>query len=249
MTPPNEIQEARLKAVRRVSGQIEVVTGLRIGANVEQMEISGLDNPILRNPRTGEPYIPGSSLKGKLRSLAEWYLGELPLPSGELVHDCKNDGAAARVFGVAARKDLKVGPTRTVVRDAFLSEEDRERFKNAEPLTEVKTENSINRLTAMANPRPMERVLPGVRFDFEILYRIFDMGDGGRADEENFEKVLLTAMALLEQDYLGSCGSRGCGQVRFVVRDGEGEGKPGVLVDGEHRTLPEPAVRATGQTE
>jgi CRISPR-associated protein Csm3 len=113
--------EYRLRETRVLTGQIEVGTGLRIGANVEQMEISGLDNPILRNPATGEPYIPGSSLKGKLRSMAEWHLSELPQPSGDLVRDMKKDGRVARVFGVPADRDRKVGPTRVLVRDAVLT--------------------------------------------------------------------------------------------------------------------------------
>lgn len=230
----------RLMAVRTISGQIEVLTGLRIGANVETMEISGLDNPILRNPANGEPYIPGSSLKGKLRSLAEWYLNELPLPSGDLVRDCKTDSRTAAVFGISASKTGHIGPTRTIVRDAQLSEDARNLFSQGKPITEIKTENSINRLTSMANPRPLERVVPGVRFDFQIMYRVFGHdGDEGRRDEENFEPVLLTAMRLLETDYLGSAGSRGCGQVRFLVPDSDGSLKPGVLVDGRHRELPE----------
>ena len=247
-TTANSQQEWRVREVRVITGQIEVLTGLRIGGSQETMEISGLDNPIIRNPSNDEPYIPGSSLKGKLRSLAEWHLGELPLPSGELVRDCRKDGRVARVFGVAAGRGPdapKTGPTRTLVRDAVLSEDDRKRFVEGEPITEIKTENSINRLTAEANPRPMERVVPGVRFDFEIVYRIFDMGDGGQADEQNFQEVLLTAMALLERDYLGSAGSRGCGKVRFLAHDpADGQDKPGVLVNGQFRELPAVPARA-----
>lgn len=241
MATAPEIHECRLKSVWRVTGQLEVVTGLRIGANVETMEISGLDNPILRNPADDEPYIPGSSLKGKLRSLAEWHLGQVPTPSGNLVWDPK-EGSVSEVFGAAAgrgRDAPKIGPTRALVRDAHLSEADRERFREqGQPITEIKTENSINRLTAEANPRPLERVIPGVRFDVEIVYRLFDMADDGRRDEANFEPVLLTAMRLLETDYLGSSGSRGCGKVRFVAPDGD-EIKPGVLVNGVFRELPE----------
>jgi CRISPR-associated protein Csm3 len=235
----------RIKDIRLISGQIEVLTGLRIGANVETMEISGLDNPILRNPANSEPYIPGSSLKGKLRSLAEWHLGELPTPSGDLVHDCRRNGRAARVFGISASREEKNGPTRVLVRDATLSQADRQRFSEGQPITEIKTENSINRLTAEPNPRPLERVLPGVRFDYEIVYRILDLGDGGKTDEENLQPVLLMAMRLLEQDYLGSAGSRGCGKVRFVVPDGDGA-KPGVLVNGQHRELPEVRLSVSG---
>jgi len=238
--PGQAHQECRVREVRTITGQIEVITGLRIGANVEQMEISGLDNPILRNPATAEPYIPGSSLKGKLRSLAEWHFAELPLPSGELVRDMNKSGRVARVFGVPADKARKVGPTRTLVRDAVLSQADREAFKKGCPITEVKTENAINRLTAMANPRSMERVVAGVRFDYEIIYRVFDLGPDGPPHERDFEDVLLVTMALLEQDYLGSAGSRGYGKIRFVAPDGGGLVRPGVLVDGAWRELPRP---------
>jgi len=246
---PSQTQvEYRLRETRVLTGQIEVVTGLRIGANVEQMEISGLDNPILRNPATGEPYIPGSSLKGKLRSLAEWHLSELPQPSGDLVRDMKKNGRVARVFGVPADRVSKVGPTRTLVRDAVLSQGDRDAFNKGRPITEIKTENAINRLTAMANPRPMERVIAGVRFDYEIVYRVFDLGAEGPPHERDFEEVLLVAMALLEQDYLGSAGSRGCGKIRFVATDGAGGLKRGVLVNGKFQELPALSQTTSGGT-
>ena len=224
-------KDYKLIEIKRITGQIKVITGLRIGASPESMEISGLDNPIIRNPVNDEPYIPGSSLKGKLRSLIEWYLGEVP-PTGEP----SKDGCVARVFGIPASRDAKVGPTRLIVRDATLSEEDRKRFQSGEPITEIKTENSINRLTAMANPRPLERVVPGVKFDFEMIYRIFSLpeeNDNGQTDRENLEKVLLPAMALLEKDYLGSSGSRGCGKIQFIV-----DGKPGIKIDNEFHQLP-----------
>lgn len=204
----------KLVQVRRITGQIEVVTGLRVGASQDTMEIGGLDNPIIRDPVTGMPYIPGSSLKGKMRSLAEWYFNEIP-DRGDATR-ARPDTRTARVFGVAAQKEREVGPTRLLVRDASLSKESAEAFNEGRPITEVKHENSINRLTAMANPRPMERVVPGVRFDFEVVYKILDTGDGGKTDAANFDKVLLSALALLEADYLGSAGSRGCGQIRFV---------------------------------
>ncbi|MFH1749159.1 MAG: type III-A CRISPR-associated RAMP protein Csm3 [Planctomycetota bacterium] len=213
----------KLLRLRRVSGQIEVVTGLRIGASQDTMEISGLDNPIIRNPADEMPYIPGSSLKGRMRSLAEWYLGEVP-PDGEPTHPLEH-AKTARVFGISAQRERVTGPTRLVVRDAFLTDEWKRKFSAGESvITEVKHENSINRLTSMANPRPMERVVPGVRFSFELVYRILDVGDGGAADEANFDRVVLLALALVQADCLGSCGSRGCGQVRFVeLRDESGQ--------------------------
>lgn len=217
--------EPRLVEVWKIEGRIVVETGLRIGAAQETMEISGLDNPIIRNPANGEPYIPGSSLKGRMRSLAEWYFGEIPTDGDVTKPRIPSD--TAHVFGRPARDARKEpnsavkaayesGPTRLIVRDCPLSQDSRERFRAGAPLTEVKTENSINRLTSMANPRPMERVLPGVTFDLEMVYRIFDIaGDGGQKDRDLFDTVVITALALVEADALGSCSSRGCGKVRF----------------------------------
>lgn len=220
-----------MKAVVRIAGTLEVVTGLRIGGSAEIMEISGLDNPIIRNPRNAEPFVPGSSLRGRMRSLAEWYFAELPT-DGNVIFP-KIGSRTARVFGIPAKDPKRAesakdaaefvrGPTRLIVRDALLSEESRELLRRGSPITEVKSENSINRLTSMANPRPMERVLPGVRFDVEMAYRVFDLGDGGAEDEKNLNEVLLVAMRLLELDALGGGGSRGNGKVvwKNLTRDG-----------------------------
>lgn len=212
----------KVLGIRRIRGKIRVVTGLRIGASQDTMEISGLDNPIIRNPANDEPYIPGSSLKGKMRSLTEWFLGELPGEGDPVKADPRS--RTARVFGISASKERENGPTRLLIRDAALTDEWREKFGRGVPITEVKHENSINRLTSMANPRPMERVVPGVTFDFELVYRILDTGDNGKTDEQNYEDVVLAALSLLESDYLGSSGSRGCGQIQFVdLKDENGK--------------------------
>jgi CRISPR-associated protein Csm3 len=221
----------RLKGVVRIEGTLEVVTGLRIGGSADIMEISGLDNPIIRNPRNAEPFVPGSSLRGRMRSLAEWYFAELP-DRGHVIRP-KIGSRKARVFGIPATDPKKArddkeaaeyarGPTRLIVRDALLSKASRDELKRGSPITEVKSENSINRLTSVANPRPMERVLPGVSFVVEMTYRIFDLGDGGAEDEKNLNEVLLVAMRLLELDALGGGGSRGNGKVvwRDLKRDG-----------------------------
>lgn len=55
-----------------ISGILECVTGTRIGGTQEKFEIGGIDNPVIKDPLTDLPYIPGSSLKGKLRHLLEW---------------------------------------------------------------------------------------------------------------------------------------------------------------------------------
>jgi CRISPR-associated protein Csm3 len=215
-----------LVRLHRITGRLIVETGLRIGASADTMEISGLDNPILRNAATGEPYIPGSSLKGRMRSLAEWFYGELPT-DGEVIKP-RLDSRTARVFGIPANDRELRGPTRLIVRDAPLSDTSRKAFLAGRPLTEVKSENSINRLTAMANPRPMERVVPGTSFDVELVYRVFDLeGDVGAADAERLE-VVMTALALVEADALGGGGSRGNGKVRFAL-----------AIDGQPLTLPQ----------
>lgn len=206
----------QLLSIKLVTGTLTVVTGLRVGGSQETMEISGLDNPIIRNPADGLPFIPGSSIRGKLRSLAEWYFGELPT-DGKVIAP-NRQSKSARVFGLPADPNARHGPTRLIVRDAILSKVSREQHASGRPITEVKSENSINRITAMANPRPMERVLPGVTFDCEFVYRIFDIdGDRGQRDQSLFAEVFLQSLALLQLDALGGGGSRGNGKVSFEL--------------------------------
>lgn len=205
----------KINTIRQIKGKINVQTGLHIGGSTETMEIGGVDNPILRNGYNNEPYIPGSSLKGKMRSLMEWHLGKLN-PKGDPFMDTNPDCPITRVFGHSAKREYKVGPTRLIVRDCFLSEDARQSFKHGQDITEVKQENFINRITAEATPRPLERVVPGVTFDLDIAYRIIDTGDGGTTDEQNFSDVVLKALALVERDFLGGAGSRGCGKVQFT---------------------------------
>jgi CRISPR-associated protein Csm3 len=210
----------KLLEIKRISGKLRVITGLRVGASTDTMEIAGNDNPIIRSPITGMPYLPGSSIKGKMRSLAEWFCHEIP--SGGDPIKATPESRTSSVFGISAERQREIGPTRLIVRDAELTGEGQDKFRKGEPITETKHENSINRLTAMANPRPMERVVPGVEFDVSLVFKIIDRGgDGGNTDRENYANVLLPAMALLEADYLGSAGSRGCGQIKFVNLEDE----------------------------
>lgn len=205
-------------ATKKITGKIVVKTGLHIGAGNDKVEIGGMDNPIIRNPLTREPYIPGSSIKGKMRSLMEWKLDKLKDTGGK-VCSCGNAGCEiCRVFGSANTKSDVAkdrGPTRLIVRDATLTTDWREKFKDGKALVEEKSENSLNRITAEATPRPVERVVPGVEFDFEIAYRVIDTGDGGATDEKYFKEVVLEGLRLLQNDYLGGGGSRGNGQIEF----------------------------------
>jgi len=209
-------------------GTLRCVTGLRIGGSAEMIEIGGLDNPIIRHPLTKLPYVPGSSLKGKMRSLLELRHNKIDA-SGE-VHNCDDpDCLVCRIFGSSAGTSRN-GPSRLIVRDAELTDDKkdetgnvieegwktkiRELRKAGERGTEIKYENTINRITAMANPRQMERVPAGVEFAFEIGYRVFDTGDGSETDRTLYQHVV-EALQLVQADTLGSSGSRGYGKVAF----------------------------------
>lgn len=203
---------------KKLSGKIVVKTGLHIGAGNDKVEIGGIDNPIIRNPLTHEPYIPGSSIKGKMRSLMEWKFDKLKNTGGEVCSCGLPDCQVCRVFGSANTKSEEAkdrGPTRLIVRDAVLTKEWKEKFRNGNSIVEEKNENSLNRITAEANPRPIERIVPDVEFDFEISYRVIDTGDNGETDKKYFTEVVLESLKLLQDDYLGGGGSRGNGQIEF----------------------------------
>ena len=214
----------KLKEIKKIEGKITLMTGTRIGGDSGEIEIGGNDNPIVRNPRNGEPYIPGSSIKGKMRSLFEWLSGDIE-KSGD-IHQCdKDDCSTCRIFGRGAAKSANVGPTRLVVRDAYLGDESKkELIKMKERKgtdTEMKYENTINRITSKAMPRNVERIPAGISFDFEMTYKIFDIDDNGMVDINNLEKVK-KALKLVELDGIGGGVSRGNGQIKFDLKiDGE----------------------------
>lgn len=214
-----------------ITGKITALTGIAVGGTNAAMSIGGVDKGVIRNPVTNEPYIPGSSLKGKMRSLLELRDGTL---GDEAMGIVKNGPTtdqkyrAARLFGNAVKGEgKKQRPSRIVVRDAYLDREQVENnfFKNADlPFTEVKTEVVIDRITSRAMPRQIERVPAGAIFDFEIVLNFFDGHDRTKEDAINPEeqdneielvKDLFSAMQLLQNDYLGAAGSRGSGQIRF----------------------------------
>lgn len=227
----------KLKGYKKIDGIIEVVTGLHIGGSTTIIEIGGKDNPVIKHPITNEPYIPGSSIKGKMRSLLEWKLGKLNTDSkskdyGEVHKWCKDNGCPICVIFGTSAEDAGIGPTRLIVRDAVLDDDYKKGLKKKDhnwtpiDLSEDKYENTINRITARANPRNFERVVSGAKFSFKISYRVFDMnGATGTSDEDLFENVL-DGLRLIEKDTLGGAGSRGCGQTKFWIRNGNGELKP-----------------------
>ncbi|MDV3103749.1 type III-A CRISPR-associated RAMP protein Csm3 [Thermococcus waiotapuensis] len=211
-----------------IKGKIRAETGLKIGAGRNVAEIGGVDSPVIRDPISGYPYIPGSSLKGKLRSLFELHVHTHPKEfnleslgfnrnigteqNKILIHVCETYEQASkcpvcRVFGASG--DESNFPSRIIVRDAHLTE--KWKSKPLELITEAKPEVSIDRITSKTNLRHFERVVAGAEFDFEIIYNVEELSQW-KDDIKN----LLTAMALLEDSYLGGSGSRGYGKVKFV---------------------------------
>jgi CRISPR-associated protein Csm3 len=200
---------------KKITGKIRVKTGLHIGGGNDKVEIGGMDNPVIRNPLTREPYIPGSSIKGKMRALLEWSINKVNA-SGKPCECRKADCPICRIFGSGNNEKTNsassIGPTRLIIRDAEQEEKYKEMSFDGKPLLEDKMENGLNRITAEANPRHIERVVPGVEFDFELIYRVFDIDD---KDEKFFETVK-KGRKLLQNDYLGGGGSRANGRIEFV---------------------------------
>jgi CRISPR-associated protein Csm3 len=200
-----------------LEGQIEAVTGLHIGGSPGALAIGGVDMPIIRNPVDQTPYIPGSSLKGKMRSLWEKAKGveqNQPNGTGVKIHACKNGVdylkcPVCQIFGTLGQNDSPY-PTRIIVRDVPLAVASLEHAHTDMPYTEVKWEASIDRVTSAASPRQMERVPAGAIFSqMQIVFNIYDEGDFNRFLD------VLTALQLVEDDYLGGQGSRGSGRVAF----------------------------------
>lgn len=209
----------QLQAIKQITGTVTVLTGLHIGAGKDTLEIGGLDQPIIKHPLTQEPYIPGSSLKGKMRSLLEISLYTKNNPATRdfvmgkgLPCGCAQKGCpACTIFGTSAdTKGPELGPTRLIVRDAYLNAGWREKHNSGELVMDVKYENTIDRVKGVAmHPRPLERVPAGVEFDLHLSFKVFD------SDAEDLIDDVYRGLRLVELDALGGNSSRGCGQVRF----------------------------------
>lgn len=276
MTVINKPQKPLLGKVR-ITAELVAETGLHIGSGSQTLDIGGVDKPVIRDPITRRPYLPGSSIKGKLRAILERFLGK-PLnrqgsrdtfryESDDVVDGFTEtrantfipfDGAqtctVSRIFGstgaacwvpteIANTEQLdkyrtnegvrtatlthpnngsdleytKVKgrnfPARLIVRDCHLHHKSVEILENLDTgiyMTELKFENGIDRITAAANPRQLERVPAGATFKFEMVYTVEDS-----AQVEEDLKNLAIALAILEDDALGGHGSRGYGKVRF----------------------------------
>jgi CRISPR-associated protein Csm3 len=203
----------------KLTGQIELLSGLHIGGGDDTMKIGGIDNGVIKDVNTDKPYIPGSSLKGKMRSLLEWDSGVVGIGDGspfnsnlieKLPEDknlIKNAETLLKLFG---DKEGAYGITRINVGDCSLHEASKEMI-----LSEAKYENVINRQKGTAeHPRQIERVPAGVKFDFDIRVKVLE-GD----DEAKLMDMVKKGFELIESDYLGGSGSRGYGRVRFQLSE------------------------------
>jgi len=200
-----------------VAGTIRCESGLRIGGSKDSLEIGTADNPIIRHPVNGLPYIPGSSLKGKMRSMLEIKAGTFNQSKGGpcICGNCD----ICTLFGCGNPQNSNVTMTRLLFRDAMVTKESEEHLREAQAekgvnFAEVKSENWIDRRTGKAGQgglRTQERVPEGTTFSFEISVRVFDTDD-----KSKFRKKIEEGLKLMEQDYIGSSGSRGYGKIKFL---------------------------------
>ena len=216
-------------SLHKIEGTLECVTALRIGGSQDDLSIQGNDLPVIKDRGTGLPYVPGSSLKGKMRSEIEKHEGRFGGKDKNEPCGCADQSCpVCRVFGAHKNTSSQLGPTRLIVRDAHLRAENVDR----ERLTEIKTETAINRKTGAAfggSLRSMERVSPGSKFGVEMVLQVYerDLNDpfrwGDKSGEEALLSVVRQAIEFVEKTGLGAGTSRGSGQVRLrdLKLDGE----------------------------
>ena len=205
----------KLNSFKVIKGTLKCETGLHIGGSAEQIEIGGVDLPIIKHPITGEPFIPGSSLKGKMRSQMEKKLGKFSSdgkPCGCVQPDC----LVCKIFGPHMNPRHNLGSTRILVRDAYFNKSTKDEYEKLAKekglsYIEKKTENLVLRTTGTAkDPRSQERVPAGAKFDIEIVIQVYD------TDTENdLIDFVKEGLRQVQHTYLGGYGSRGSGKVSF----------------------------------
>lgn len=216
----------KLESIKEITGKIILKSGLHIGAGDMEMKIGGVDNPVIKHPHTQEPYIPGSSIKGKVRSLLEMRSGLMTRTDGaplsvKTLNQCQGSEKSIcekilKLFGSSgAENDSTLGPTRVSFADCPLDENWKKKASELHwPMSEVKSENSINRIKGTAeNPRFTERVPSGAEFRFRVTLK--QLGK----DEVDLATLLLEGLKLLQMDALGGSGSRGYGRIEFQFED------------------------------
>lgn len=222
----------KLTNIVEIKAKLVLQTGLHIGAGDSEMHIGGIDNSVIKHPLTQSPYIPGSSLKGKIRTLLEWRSGAVqsgPLTLKDVSQNPEQVKNILRLFGISGdtknseQEVAEIGVSRLAFWDCALNEDWEKAIRDDNQLlTEAKSENTIDRITSTAgNPRQTERVPAGAEFDFKLMLRQFE------GDKPELLDLVLKGLKLLELDSLGGSGSRGYGKVKFTE----------LTVDGEARNL------------
>jgi CRISPR-associated protein Csm3 len=205
-------------AYHEITGVIRCVSGLRIGGSDDLLQIGGTDLTCIKHPVTLKPYVPGSSLKGKMRSELEQMLGRIGGRGGN--EPCGCGGCLiCRVFGSHKNTKHNLGPSRVIVRDAQL-------LGGGE--TELKSENVIDRKTGTAlHPRKIERVVAGSTFTLRIGIQEWDLDKevthGGRVGGEALIDFVLEALELVQRTGLGSGVSKGSGEIQFERLKADGK--------------------------
>ena len=225
--------EIKLQKIVELKGTLVLESNLHIGSGNLEMHIGGTDNPIIKHPHTQEPYIPGSSIKGKLRSLLELTTGVAAKAyTNGGIADIKtylNDNdeqtaAILKIFGFsgsdAMKKEEKIqkivselGPTRASFADCYLNEEwKKDAIDNLWPLSVSKTEVAIDRISGTAKGgalRQNEMVPAGAKFDFRVTFKIFEDSD------IKLLEMLKEGIELMQKDAIGGYGSRGYGRIKI----------------------------------
>lgn len=204
-------------------GEILAITGLHIGGSGGSLSIGSADATIVRNPLNNQPYIPGSSLKGKMRSLVEKVEGKFgegignQIQAGPYLDTSDNQTLIPKLFGTMPEKMKEKQPTsRLIVRDCdLINHEELLNSANTDmPYTEVKTEVMIDRITSAATPRQMERVPSGARFRLQMILNIYD-GD----NESQYINKVFESLCLVQNDYIGGKGTRGSGEISIKLSE------------------------------
>lgn len=200
-----------LKDIYKLEFKIELLTGLHIGGSSDTFDIGGADSTVIKNPLTNEPYIPGSSIKGKLRSLLTQ---KYPCVSDDNKQIDISDLRVKSIFEPTKLETSTINVSRAIFRDSYLTEDSRKGLQDILGLgsfTEIKAENKINIIKGTAEtPRFIERVPAGATFNGEIILQVYE-GD----DSEFLKNKIIEALKMLEFNYLGGSGTRGYGRVKI----------------------------------
>ena len=185
---------AKLLHKLQITGHLVVETGLHIGGSEVELDIGGIDKEVvkIKEGKDKIPFIPGSSLKGKLRNLLARKEGY------DRIQD--DQGAVLKLFGRANAKHVKMVLGRLIVRDSYIVDQNYQ--------LEDKAENTITRLSGVAKPRHIERVSKGSIFGIDMIMDVYNQEEANQ-----LLRALDMGFQLLQKDYLGGSGTRGYGKV------------------------------------